>query len=542
MAPSLEVDEDSCLGKAAWRRVNTERQGQRMTRRDSKNGRRTMRHSRLHPASKSGIASLCRRRKGAKCEDPAKEMLQVLGLHVSQIALSDIYEELEGLPTSDHSAEMVLQMVVQPEPEAYEGTLFRSAISYPKPSAKDGTQPVECDLGIQWVAQQAEEDVLLYRSGSVRCPCPKSLSEDARTQLVETKDAETQCTAKDMLEPMARSPPVQKLKLEMMQKAPLQLQEWKERSGKEWKNWSVAYSVKTHFALALSAEELAERAIMLSEDEQRHLAQHFFGKSIAGVAVTAHGKRPLRRVADKHVTTAMLLCQRSEAFRSELLESSTALLLGSQQHFAPLGGRSLLSRADEDKNWERLAHTGLDFACRLMASGALPKVLAAKLIAVISQANATVEATKEFMRIVKSTVIGRSQSSSSESTPWFLRRTRSVPYAPSRTAWEPESCLLWRVMSTPAKIVPTVRNTGTSLNPLQDPHSAVTFFPIAEEIEPEISPTELPSYWRHAAGGELAPEKLEERAREAEKACLSSEPTECLEKSLCVSLNQVPLQ
>jgi len=353
-------------------------------------------------------------------------------------------------------------------------------------------------------------------------------------------DASTQCEAEEMLEPMRPSPLGQKRCLAGLKSTPLE--------------GGVAYSIATHFSLYEDPEVVAGLAADLDDRELAAVADRFLGEEIAGVTVEIKMRRPPRLVADRYVTEAVLIGQRAPAFREYLLSSARSLLLGSRHKRFPLNGRSLLRLADDDAEvWAKVAHTALNFACRLMQRNALPGAFAAEIIVVLADLSPTA------VLLGLSTVLPAASASSRASirrrldaSPWYCT-CPSTPVRPPEgflaqmRAWStpafpaspPPPLPMTRVLSMPAPPPVTMRDVGTSLRPqeaqpldvvrskkrnlpkiLVHSYSSILVSKYADEV-PHIEMCFLADYWLHAAGGEHSPAQLEDRARKAEEAALA---------------------
>jgi len=346
----------------------------------------------------------------------------------------------------------------------------------------------------------------------------------------EMTDASTQCEPeeieKETGEPLARSPLGQKMLLRKLKSANI----WEE----------IPYSVGMHFSLFESAERAADCAAKLSVSELEALADRFLGNEIGGVEIVPKSNRPPRLVADRHELEAVLLTRRSPVFRNCLLASARRLLLGSTRRKTALSGRSLLKLADDSaEKWAKLAHTALNFTCRLIQGRALPVAFAAEIIAALA------DLTPAALLLGLSTMLPAARKSYCYTTrtpgPEAYRRSSSAPVS------APPIVSLGRRSQSSPPVVCCHKTVGTSLRPqdvdsvkisascchklpkLAVPlHSSISFRDKADEICLDIEPSYLPDYWRSAAGGEHSADDLERRARFAEEDYV------CMNESLAV--------
>ncbi|CAK0878654.1 unnamed protein product [Prorocentrum cordatum] len=397
------------------------------------------------------------------------------------------------------------------------------------PPAPEGPPKAAC-AGTAGVAAGARAGILRECGRAEGAPCVRRLPRPP------CADAATQCDAEDMVELIWKSQLGRKQNMAKL---------------KEGANMGapIPYSVAAHFSLFLDPSSLAEEASRLDDAQLDALADRFLGDQIAGVAIVPKERRRPRLVPGRHAVEASLLAQRAPQFRTRLLLSSRRLLLGSARGGGPpLHGRSLLRLADEQPGrWARLAHTALNFACRLIQAGALPRALTAEIVEALG------ELSPMALVLGLSTVLGHAPSAvggCASACPPPPARPETLHVGPpqrislaeaGRAATEPAAArapaptLLARTQSTPAEFWVARRHVGTSLRPHAAEsqqlkwgvrawvhHDAMITLPdqrkAADTIPIEVAPQDVPAYWRCAAGGEHSPAELEARARRAEEA------------------------
>jgi hypothetical protein len=364
-----------------------------------------------------------------------------------------------------------------------------------------------------------------------------------------TKEIAVQCCPEDMLEPLARSAFGMKRFIQRLE------------MGSPTVSWCVApYQVDSHFSRFEEPDVVVRLAGALQGAELLHLADLFLGSGIGGVPVKRHPYHPRRRVADRHVVEATLLCEKMPGFRVALMSSSARLLMGGvQERKAPLDGRSLVTMAKEDNDmWGILAVTALDFAARLMAAGALPTAFAAELLRHCGEVGmTTAELSKGMLTIV---MLATASGQSTSKVPYESEqpvRTQSAP-APSRPH---DGQPLARTRSHTDHGCSgrgRVRcERGTLLRPHDDfqPYSSVSVAFVGcgktahTVFESTIPACDLADYWRFATGGDNEARAMEaeeefraqEKFREQEEQDLDLESAGLTAKSLEAFARAVPV-
>jgi hypothetical protein len=118
-----------------------------------------------------------------------------------------------------------------------------------------------------------------------------------------TKEIAVQCCPEDMLEPFARSGFGMKRFIQRLQ------------NGSPIVSWCMApYQVDSHFSRFEEPDVVVRLAGALQGEEVLHSADLFLGSCIGGVPVKRHPDHPRRRVADRHVVEATLLCEKIPGF------------------------------------------------------------------------------------------------------------------------------------------------------------------------------------------------------------------------------------
>lgn len=288
----------------------------------------------------------------------------------------------------------------------------------------------------------------------------------------------------------------------------------------------TSWSVASHFSQFEEPAVVVKIALQHSEIELRRLAGRFLGLEVAGVRIERRSGRPARKVAERHVVEAWLLSQSVPAFRAALLASARRLLLGGLSE-VPLHGRSLLKLAHSSPGcWAKLAHTAIDFAGRLILSGALPRAFAAELLAEFASLPPNEEGCKMSCLglLIILPAVSRPYDARRVS---FLRsshptRTSSVGYT---RCLSPPLGPVTRTQSAPATYTVHRRDVGTSLHSQDEsqPYSSISFNSTTKSMHDVIPSTieaaALADYWRFAAGGEHTVRQLEEWAVCAEEDC-----------------------
>lgn len=322
----------------------------------------------------------------------------------------------------------------------------------------------------------------------------------------ETREVAVQCCPEDMLEPFARTPLGKKSFAHLLTK------------GNRYFSWCKApYQADSHFHRFEEPDVVVRLAAALQGADLVHLADLFLGSGIGGVLVKRHIRRPDRRVPDRHVVEAVLLCENMPGFRVALVSCSARLLMGGvQERKAPLDGRSLVAMAKEDPDmWARLAYTALDFAGRLISAGALPGAFAVELLRLGGEVGMTTDVLSKVMCPWSVHCWGQVAGSQppSPARPHDdelpMARTQSQTHHGGRGRGRGRGCC----------------ERGTLLRPFDEcqPYLSVSVAYVDRAktahtvINSAIPACDLADYWRSSAGGEHGPEKLEALAMEAEE-------------------------